>query len=151
MTKEVDTSADIDEKIITLFEVISLAKEQVEQAVTETKQPWKTNCSYHKDVGSPPINIQTASEKMLTMILAESLMQADYYTKAASILGSDPTLPSGYSLDEWVDDFKKRIAIINLRVKRDNLNELEKRLNKIVSPEQIRKMELDAITKQLGI
>lgn len=139
----------VDAKIMELFDVLNKQKAEVEAAVAETKKPWKTNCAYHKDIDAPPINIQTASEKMITMLLAELLMVEQYYVKAAEILGSNPDIPSTYRMDAWIEDFKKRIAIINLKAKKDKLADLESRLNKIVSPEQLREMELVAIAKSL--
>lgn len=55
----------------------------------------------------------------------------------------------GYTIDQWIDDFKKRIVIIHLAAKKDELKKLEERLSAIVSPEQRRQMELEAIMKGL--
>ena len=142
---------NIDAKIKDLFDVLNKQKIEVEQAEAETKQSWRTNCAYPKNDGVPPINIQTASELMLVDILAEMLRESDYNSKAADMLGISLGTPAKYTLDDWIADFKKRIAILNLRAKKDKLAVLEKRLNAIVSPEQRRAMELAAITESLEL
>ena len=151
MTNVIETPDSVDAKIQALFDILNKQKAEVEAAEKDAKRPWKTNCSYNKDPNAAPINIQTASEKMITMLLAESLMIEQHYAKAAEILGSDPVIPSTYKMDDWLDDFKKRIAIINLKAKKEKLTQLETRLNAIVSPDQRRAMELAEITKSLGV
>ena len=52
---------------------------------------------------------------------------------------------------EWIEDFKKRIATIHFQKKKEKLQELEKRLNGILSTEQRREMELKAIMADLDV
>jgi hypothetical protein len=56
----------------------------------------------------------------------------------------------GYLISDWIDDFKKRIATIQLKEKKEKLKSLEVRLHAIISPEKKRQMELDAIMKDLA-
>jgi hypothetical protein len=140
----------IDQKILDLFNVINKQKQEVEQAELEVKQSWKTKCSIEVDWTSTPINIQTINEQGVHRVHADLLMKHEYYKKSCDILGCGAEFKwGGYSLEDWQQDLKKRLAVIQVRTKKDNLAELEKRLNSIVSPEQKRQMELDAITSQL--
>jgi hypothetical protein len=70
---------------------------------------------------------------------------------ASTILGikSDQS-HDGYLISDWIDDFKKRIATIQLKEKKEKLKSLEVRLHAIISPEKKRQMELDAIMKDLA-
>jgi hypothetical protein len=63
---------------------------------------------------------------------------------------SPPTFKwNGYTVKEWIGDLKMRVAQIQIKKKEDKLEQLEKRLNKIVSPEMRADMELEAIQSEL--
>lgn len=142
-------SKDIDSKIIELFDVLSKQKKDLEATKKEIDRRWETNCSlqFGKDT---PINLQTADEETLKSALARLLCQRDYDTKASALLGitEKPTI-NGFNFDSWLNDARKRLAMIQVTSKKRKLEELEARLNAIVSPEQKRQLELDALTKEL--
>jgi hypothetical protein len=140
----------IDNKITELFDVLAKQKIEVEQAERESSRKWATNCSLHFN-GANPINLAAATQEVVRTSVTQLLINQDYTRKASEILG----LPmnntfNGYSYDSWIEDCKKRIAMLQLRTKKEKLNDLEQRLNAIISPEQRRQMELDAIVKELG-
>ena len=54
-----------------------------------------------------------------------------------------------YLVSDWIQDMKTRAAKIQLISEKNELAELESRLQAIVSPEQRRLMELEAIAKSL--
>jgi len=142
----------IDQKINELFAIVRKQKAEVEAAEKETKQSWKTNCSITLPFGreDSPINIQTATESKIKLIVMGLLKHKEYAAEAEQLLGLEATQDyNGFSYDDWITDCKKRIAVFNIRAKKDKLSTLEKRLNDIVSPEQKRQMELEAITKSL--
>jgi hypothetical protein len=144
--------ANIDDKITELFKVVRRQKEEVETAEKESKQSWKTNCSIHFDIVVTPINIQTASEITVKKIVIELLKYKEFSRQAEELLGLENTTHyDGFSYSDWFADCKKRITVIGLRAKKDKLAEVEKRLKAIISPEQIRQMELDAITESLNV
>lgn len=140
----------IDEKIKQMFDVLASQKKEVELTERKASRKWLTNCSFtfrNSDV----VNIATASEAKIREVVECLLQSKEYSNKASEILGlSEIDTYHGYSYDAWYDDCKKRIAMLQLRAKKDKLNELEVRLNAIVSPEHRRQMELDAIVKELG-
>lgn len=142
---------NIDQKIAKLFEIVKTQREIVAQAEQETKQSWKTNCSI--TIGSStPQNLQTANEQRIKEIVAQLLMQRHFSKEAANVLWVTYDDKYGSFLyDEWIADCKKRMSIINLKQKKDELNNLEERLNAIVSPEQKRMMEIESISKSLGL
>ncbi|PPD55568.1 MAG: hypothetical protein CTY12_00905 [Methylotenera sp.] len=145
---------NIDDKVRGLFEVLQKQKEKVEQAEQETKQSWKTKCSISIPTLSPtPINIQTANQSLVLGIGASLLTYQQATAEAAKRLGleEDVSEYNGASIDDWFADLKKRVAVIGITEKRKSLVELEKRLDAIVSPEQRRQMELEALTKELAL
>lgn len=138
----------IDTKIKELFTVLSLQKIEVERLESEIKKSWTTNCSFI--MNDSRYNIQTTNINTIVHLLAYLLSMAEYQRKASDMLGLEFIDDyNGFSFDDWVSDFKKRIAIIVIKERKAKINELETRLNSIVSPEQRRLMELEEITKQL--
>ncbi len=141
---------NIDKKIEELFAVVKAQKIEVEKAEKESKRSWNTNCSF-KLYGNTPVNLQTASEDNVFKSLTELLTFKNTAEEALEILGLKKEIKhDGYSFNEWVEDFQKRIATIQLKAKKEKLKTLEDRLTSIVSPEQKRQMELEAIMKDLG-
>lgn len=144
------TEKTIDKKIDELFAVVKKQKAEVEKVEKASKRSWNTNCSF-KLYASSPLNIQTAQEDTIVKALAELISFEEKFDKANEILGlSKEFKHDGYSVEDWTEDFKKRIATIQLKAKKEKLKDLESRLNGIVSPEQRRQMELDAITNALS-
>lgn len=143
----------IDTQITKLFDTLMKKRASVDLASTEARRAWKTHCSFNEGPRSvSPINIQTASQDALVQLYADMLLAQEYKTKAATALGVDTTQPEswcGFSTEDWVLDFKKRLAIIHSRTEKAKLQDLETRLEKIISPEQRREMELEAIMKEM--
>jgi hypothetical protein len=140
----------IDSKIYELLNVLTEKKAEVERAEKESKKSWVTNCSLTLP-GSNPVNIQTANETVLVEIVANLLKHRDYTNEAEDLLGLPHSNKiAGYAFSSWIEDCQKRLAVISLTTKKQALSALEKRLDGIVSPEQRRQMELEAIAKELA-
>lgn len=144
------SSKALDKQITALFDTLMNRKASVEADEAEIKRSWKTNCSFVRDGIAQPLNIQVAQEPMLLKLYADILATRDYEAKAAAELGIDISSKiSGFELEDWVADFKKRIASIHIKSKKTKLLELETRLEAIISPEQRREMELASILNEL--
>lgn len=55
-----------------------------------------------------------------------------------------------FDKDEWLADCKKRVAKMKYEEQKKNLQELESRLDKLVSPERRRELELEALEKAVN-
>lgn len=140
----------IDKKIEELFNIVKKQKFEVENTEKEVQMGWKTNCSF-KMYRSGPVNIQVANEDAVFNALTELVSFKNSAFEANEILGlKKDMIHDGYLVDEWIDDFKKRIATIQLKAKKDKLKTLSDRLASIVSVEQKRQMELDSIEQDLA-
>lgn len=140
----------IDKKIEELFSIVKAQKLEVEKAEKESKRNWNTNASF-KLWGTSPITLQTANEDLILKALTELLTLKNTSEEALEILGLKKEIKhDGYTVNEWIEDFQKRIATIHLKAKKEKLKTLEDRLTSIVSPEQKRQMELESIMKELG-
>lgn len=140
----------IDGKIYELFNVLEAKKTDIKKTEKLINKSWITTGS----IAFPnknPINIQTASEDMIKQIVAELLMHKHFTNLAEETLNLEKSTTFGqYSYSSWITDCEKRLAKLSLTEKNKSLADLEKRLNSIVSPDQRRQMELEAITKELS-
>ena len=147
MTKK---PVEIDNKIKQLFAVIHKQQKEVDQTELDVKRPWKTNCSFVLPYSMQPANIQVASEERIVSMYADMLMVMEFQATAATTLGvAVKTQWGGFDKEDWIDDFKKRIATIKIKNKKRKLEDMERRLEAIVSPEQRREMELEAILYEM--
>ena len=76
--------------------------------------------------------------------------EKSYYEAAKALGVSAPDfIWQNFSVADWLEDIKTRIDKIQIADKRKKLETLEKRLNKVVSPELRAEMELEAIEEEL--
>ena len=145
-------STEKDKIIEELFGVVQAKREEIKKI---EKPEWKTNCSFVSPLNptSNPRNIRTIVDiSDISAKVAELLLLADYNKRADEILEveSDNTW-MGFTIDDWISDFKTRVSVLQLTKKKKDLDSLEKRLDKLVSKEKREEMELLAIKKELGV
>jgi hypothetical protein len=56
----------------------------------------------------------------------------------------------GFSAQDWLEDICLRINKINISNEKKKLQALEERLHKLISPEQLKAIELQKIEKELS-
>jgi hypothetical protein len=141
----------MDDQTVALLDKIRRDKAAIEKA---EKPDWKTNASFTYVEGSSQItNIKTVSNVRELIQMGAFLIERERSFQAAAIrlkVADPPTFTwGGFSLEDWLSDFKARIAKIQIQVKKDKLEKLESRANAIISPELRRQLELEAIQKEL--
>lgn len=145
-------TSEIDNAIQKLFDVLNEKKAEVEAAELASSKKWVTNCSFPPVFGDGVrgINIQTQTQANLIGLLSDLLIRDQTQQKAAELLGMEyDGKYGGYTVEEWIEDFKTRGAKIVLSARKVELADMHKRLDAIVSPEQKRALEVAAITKAL--
>jgi hypothetical protein len=139
-----------DEQVQKLFQVVQTKKAEIAKA---EKPNWETNCSfgYNKD-SSSRTNIQVVADiEELVHILGFLIEKQKAFESAQSVLDTNLTFKwMGYTIDQWQSDIKTRIDKIQITKKKKDLEALEGRLDKLISPELKAKMELDEISKLLS-
>ena len=141
----------IDALVLELFNNVS--KKQQEIAAASERPRWETSCTIGTDSNiSNNVNIQTVTDiNKLVDLYALLLAKEDYYLRAAKELGVKVVLKwQSYTFEAWKKDFKTRINIIELNNKKAELKELENRLDKLISQDQRRELELAEIQKILN-
>lgn len=141
--------SDIDQKIKSLFEKIAKQREEVEKAEKEMKGGWLTNLSLTLP-GWQAININTTEKGRLVFAVAKLISQRESLRQACEVLDTEFVNDfNGYPYESWISDVKKRIASLEIKEKKQKLANLEKRLEKIESPDEKRSKELSSILDDL--
>lgn len=140
-----------DEIVQELIDVVKVKKAEIAKA---EKPKWLTNCSYPygEENGSVRVNLNTVTqEKTLVAILADLLTRKKAHEEAQYILGSKvPFTWGGYTFDDWKGDIQTRLFKIQITDKKKELELLEARLDKLISPELKAKLELEEIQSILS-
>lgn len=140
-----------DKQALELFKIVQAKKAEIAKA---EKPTWETNCSfrYNKD-SSASTNLQVCADvEELVHILGFLCDRKKGFDEAQKIVGTSLKFRwMGFTFEDWASDVKTRIDKIQITNKKKDLEILEGRLDKILSPELKAQMELDAITKALGI
>ena len=140
-----------DELVLDLFNTLKAKQKEI---ATASKPRWETSCTigYNPDVVTDRMNIQTVTDvNKLVELYAFLLMKYEYFNEAASRFNVSVNFKwMGYTLESWGNDIESRIAQIGVSTKRKELEALESRLNALITVDQRRVMELEAITKELA-
>jgi len=134
-----------DDAVMQLLAKVKQKKEEIEAA---KKSPtWKTNCSIAYDPEAPVdkrinIRVETKIWKLVDLY-AFLLVREGYSITAAKSLGVDldPTY-MGSPIGDWLEDLRSCVAKLTLKKKEEELKALDARVNKLVSADQRREMEL---------
>lgn len=140
-----------DEIVQDLVQVVRQKREEINKA---EKPNWVTNGSfkYVKGSTSGSFNLQTVSDKKVLIEATAFLIdKSKSYGLACDALGvNDEFEWFGFSLEDWTSDFKTRITKIQITQKKKELELYESKLDKLISPEMRREIELEEITKGLS-
>lgn len=146
-------TTEIDSQVSALFDVVAARKAEISKMQATISRGWITNCNYRID--REEINIQTANLAAVVRIMTDIVMRRSAKAEAVEALGLkgaagiEEDAINGFAFESWIADLNKRVASLSIAEKNKALSNLEDRLNQIVSPEQRRAMELQAITATL--
>lgn len=97
------------------------------------------------------IHVETDIRKLVDYAAFIRDKERSYNETAAAMSVEAPAFTwCGFSAADWLADIKTRIDKVQIASKKKKLEELEKRLNAVISPELRAQMELDAIAAELG-
>lgn len=136
-----------------VLDLIDLAKKKKEAIAKAEKPNWKTNCSFSKDeFGSNRINLQATTDvAVLVGILAFLITAKGAFEEAAKMLGIEQQfIWMGFSFEDWKSDIETRVTKLEITKEKKNLEMIEERLGKLISPELRQELELQELEKALG-
>lgn len=141
----------IDTTIQQLFVKLDERKKKVAELKAEIGKSWKTNGTFRLIGSSSTTNIQTASAETIEDCAMNLGMICFAKDSATEFLGRQVTPKiGGYIKEDWISDFKKRLATIEVREEESQLATLETRLNQVLSPEERRRIEVEILAKELN-
>lgn len=140
-----------DQKTLELIREVKRRKEEISKA---ERPVWITNCSFSYSGGrhNDAINIHVEANVQNLVLIAAFLRDRERsYNEAAVELGAEapPFTWGGFKVADWLEDLKARLNKIQIASKKKKLEELEARLNAIISPELRAQLELEAISSEL--
>ena len=137
-----------DDRIKVLLDAVELQQSQLGR---KPRASYETNAIFRYD-DKRHLNINTVKNpNVLVEALAFLLEKQARSQEAAGLL--DVSLSTfqwnGYSTEDYANDFKRRIEIINFAVRKTKLDATKKKLKTLVSEEARTGMELDEIADLL--
>lgn len=144
----------LDNKITQLLALVETQRAAIAEAERPVFQTNRTFSFIDGDLNKSH-NLAVVSDVGVLLKMAAHVADAaaGYYRVANEILGGQP-LPvftwNGYTNGAWLHDIRLRVSQIRLKDQREKLQALEERLDKIISPERRRELELQAIERELS-
>lgn len=138
-----------DELVLTLFNKVKDKQKEIEKA---ERPKYLTNCSLGTEANNlnTRVNLQAVSDTaILVDLYAFILTKSEAYRQAASLLQLPIPKWMGYTFSDWLSDIKARAAQVGVNAKKKELQDLEKRLDALISTEQRRELELEEIQNLL--
>jgi hypothetical protein len=139
-----------------VMDLLKKVEEKKQQIGNAERPSWITNCSFGFDPASNfRLNIQVIRE-LCQLVEIHAFLTNRYYTQIESLKDLKltetevPFLWLGFTYEQWVSDIETRINQIRIKTKKDELSKLEARVNALISPEQLRKIELEKLMKEIG-
>ena len=144
------TAPTKDQIVKNLLRVVKEKKEVIAKA---EKPTWETNCTFSPSGGvSDRVNLQVEADvNSLSNILGFLIGKNELFSRAQSILGLKGTfLHQGFTFEAWMNDIKTRVNKIEISKKKAEVDEIESRLNKLISKEERELIELEALSSMVS-
>lgn len=131
-----------DEIVQKLISIVQEKKAEIEKI---SKPTWETNCVFVID--GKTSNIRTISSVDKAVELFSYVVAANkIHDEASQMLNVESTFKfSGFTMDQWLNDFKNVTGMLTLNKMKADLVEDEARLDKLVSKEKREELELLAL------
>lgn len=141
---------EIDNKILKYQQKLVDAKAELAADERLIERTWETNQSYIRIGSGQPTNLNTSSLDTIVSLLADLVIVRDSIKQSRELLGLTGDFNiQGYSFEAWLNDFKRRVAIIQVKSRKDKVAKLEAALNELMSPEARRLQQFKAIESEL--
>jgi hypothetical protein len=141
----------LDEQIEELQQELQIRKDALKETKKASKMSWKTNGDFVTGFSDSVYHVQTADiirVKLCVKVLIGAKRTHEEVNEALG-LPEEEFLYCGYSFDDWMHDFKKRLSIISIKEQESKLKALEDQLSEILSEDTKRKLKFEAIKNAL--
>ena len=136
-------------------QLMAVVEKQKEELGPKPRAKWNTNAVFRWPDGSF-VNLNTIGPMDFGKLIdAMSFMMtsAGNRQEAADRLGVEiePHKHGGFTIEEWEEDFKLRVAIVQYDGRKKKLDANKKKLKSLISEGTRTEMELDDIAAELGL
>jgi len=140
----------LDKLVLDLFAKVQEKQKEIEKV---EKPKWVTSCTigYNPDVVTDRMNIQTVTD-INKLVELYSFLLAKESAWAVACKGLEVNIPfkyMGYLGEQWFIDIKARVKQVGVNEKKKELAILQSRLDKLITTDQRRELELAEIQKLL--
>jgi len=127
----------LNDRIKLLFEKVQQATDNIEESKKRIKKEWLTKAVF--EINGRSFNLKFAERYDLILRLSEIVALKTAFDKTLEILNTKDSFKlNGYVFEDVVEDFKKRLADIEMKDKEIELAFLTKQLNAI-APEDVKR------------
>jgi hypothetical protein len=136
----------------TIKELLKTVEAQKASLGKKERASWRTNGVF-KSPNGPGINLNTVQKPSVLVDCLATLLGFELsVAEANKRLGTDEPLSwDGYSVEDWEEDFKTRLRIIEYDKKKKALDATEKKLGTLMSEDARTESALDDIKSSLGL
>lgn len=147
------TTPTNDDNITQLLKTIeNLSAEIAAEEAAQKRASWRTTCLVHLS-RNDLINLQVANKEQLESVAIHITSRVMAQREATVLFGivfeAEPTF-QGFTITDWVADVNKRMSMITFGKKRNTLEAMQKRAKELLSVEQKRQIELEALITQMN-
>lgn len=139
----------IDDKIQLFMDKVEKQEKEIEQANQLIAKDWKTKCSFN--ILGNHFNLRTANKESIVLTFSNIIFLKHSFDEANKLLGTD--VPFKLEVDSFEDikeDFQKRIAILDIKNKKDKLYKMKQKLDSIASEDHKRQKVLKDIEDEFN-
>ena len=130
-------------------ELIGIVQEKKEAIEKIEKPTWETNSVFMIDGKMSNIKTISSVDKVVELF-GHVIAAKKVHDESVQLLGVESTFKfSGFTFEQWLNDFKNIAGQINIKKMKADLEEDEARLNRLVSKEKREELELQALAKKL--
>lgn len=141
---------------MTQEEILEKLINQIEEKSKEIKEienvNWKTTCSFVPISGGAAVNLHVESDiDKLALLAGQLLVAQQSFEEGRKALGLDKVSFkwNGFPVESWLNDIKIRVGRLTIKEKKLQLSKMKERLEKILTPDLVRKFEIQKIMDEL--
>lgn len=131
------STKELDAKIKSFFDKVQTAKDVVENAKKRINKDWITKGVF--EINGRSFNLKFATREEVILRLSEIITLRENFSKATELLNTKEKFKLGVNtFDDILEDFKKRLATLEIKDKEKELELLTEKLN-LIAPEDVKR------------
>lgn len=140
---------NLDKKVQELVDIVEAKKAKIEKL---ERPQYKTNLSLpigfleteriNLQIVNDPVQLMKYLAYLWSQSVAFNTLCAQHDFKLKYIVG-------GFPVEDWQSDILTRINVVNIKSEKEDLKKKEELLSSLLSPEEIRRIKIERLEKEL--